>query len=636
MRKVLIAEKPSLAKLIATALGRPLAVHDGYFEYADMDVTWQFGHLLEQAPPDAYDPALKKWTLESLPFTVPADRWLLLPKRAEKGRDDPKVQIEVISKLLRKATSVVHAGDPDREGQLLVDETLEYLGWTGATQRLRILDPNTASIRKALANMEPNSKYRNEHLAALSRSRADYLLGLNATRVASVRLGVTASIGRVQTPALYIAYLREMQITKHATTHFYTLHATVAGAHDSLVLVHDDKNMRILDKGEAQSIANALTGTQQTVSIAERALTEGSPMPYTMGSWLTAAEDAFGWSMKHAGDILQQLYERQLVSYPRTDCPYMPDEQAPLAVPMIARFIEGGLLEYAKPLQQHLAPNPKVYSSAKISESGESHYGITPTGKLPHPSLNDDQRMGWELITRNFVKSLLPDYKATEKTAAFTFNGRRFAAKGETPVNLAASWRALEPKRDVQPLPTKLRSGESFSGRVQGVELKQGKTTPPKRFTAPSLAEELKAVAKYVTDERLKAILKENAGIGTAATRKGIIETLIARKYIRLEGKKTKYVHVTPFGVYLCELLPKALTDPGVTAMWEEQLNLIAKGQASSSDFMEKIERFIRKHVDSLKQMEMPALPAGALEEPKPAKKAVASRRMTGKKRKYS
>lgn len=605
--RVIIAEKPSLGRLIAAGIGGSQTQGDGLIRTREATVTWCFGHLLELAAPEHYDPKWKKWELETLPITIEPDDWHLQPK------EDAKAQLRVLRRLLADATEVVNAGDPDREGQMLVDEVLDYLEWKGKTRRLLLHDTTPQSVRAGLAAMRPNGEFANLYAAAKCRSRADWLVGMNLTRAASKRIGLTASIGRVQTPTLALIVRRDQEIDGHKSSAFYTLHAHVTTAADALVMSHETEHDRILDKKEAQRIAAALSGQPVDVSVSEKRAVERAPLPHTLQSFHKEGEKLYGWSASKALKVLQGLYEKQLVSYPRTDCPYLPREQAALAVPMVKAILAAGNFERAATAVHLLAPSDRVYDDKKVAE----HHGLTPTNRLPGAELDADARKGWEIVTGRFIQSLLPDYAYMAKVATFTYESRLFKASGEAPLNASESWRLLSPKVDrdgkpIEPLRLSVGNGEVARGRAGKVDVKEGKTTPPKPYTEASLIEDMCSVHKFVTDPRIKGLLKENAGIGTPATQAAIIETLKARQYV-VEQKpprgKITYIRSTEFGRYLIANIPPTLADPGVTALWEEQLNSIAGGSADAAEFMQHIDRYVAKHLERIRSREFPPAP---------------------------
>lgn len=628
MSLLIIAEKPSLARSIADAID-PRPVNNsrqgvGWIDTTKARLTWCFGHMLELASPETYRAEWSQWTLKTLPMLVEEDQWQIKPK------DGAKAQIDCIRNCLKEATRVIHAGDPDREGQMLVDELLEHLGWEGKTDRLLIQDPSPEGIRASLRKLQPNTDFANLYRAALCRSRADWLVGMNFTRAATKRIGPLISIGRVQTPTLAMVVRRDLEIERHVARTFHTLHAAVANKTLSLTLVHDDEKARIFDAAVAKDLAKRIEGQMVELTITTATELERSPLPYTASTFHKDAEKAFGWSAARSLQVLQSLYEKQLVSYPRTDCAYLPAEQAAGAVPMARAIIAGGYFSQANSLQ--LEPKSRVYDDAKVEE----HHGLVPTRKLPPNSLDQAEKDAWSLIAMRFIASLAPDDQVETTTVAFVAEGRTFATKGQVPMNRATSWRSLVPpsKQQAVPLP-KAITDPNLDPKVliRTVEIKAGKTTPPKPYTEASLRVDMNAAAKFVTDEHLRSILKETDGIGTAATQPSIIETLKQRKYVALEGRgKVKHLRSTNLGRYVISAIPATLADPGITAAWEARLRDIAKGDADPTDFMRRIALYVTKYVDNLKTANMPPLPANINEEPPTKTKNRLSGRRTTKK----
>lgn len=611
MSILIIAEKPSLARAIAEAIDpKPIQRARqgvGWIDTAKARITWCFGHMLELAPPEAYRQEWATWSLRTLPILLEDHEWQIHPKK------DAIAQIECIRECLKQANRVIHAGDPDREGQMLVDELLEHLNWQGRTDRLLIQDPSPDGIRTSLKRLQDNQTFANLYRAAVCRSRADWLVGMNFTRAATKRIGPLISLGRVQTPTLAMVVRRDLEIENHVARTFYTLHATIANRRLTMTLIHDDEKARIFDQKEAKDLAKRIEGTIVEITITKATETERSPLPYTASTFHKDAEKAFGWSAAYSLEILQALYEKQHISYPRTDCPYLPSEQAASAVPLAQTIIAAGHFPEAAGL--HLEPKSKVYDDSKVEE----HHGLVPTRKLPPANLQEDERNAWSLIAQRFIASLAPDDQVATTTVSFVAEGRTFSAKGGVPINRTSSWRALVPptKQQGVHLPIALSDPDlDPKVMVRTVEVKSGKTTPPKPYTEASLRADMNAAAKFVRDDALKAILKETDGIGTAATQPAIIETLKQRKYVSLEGRgKIKHLRSTPLGRYVIAAIPETLADPGITAAWEARLRDIAKGTASADDFMQRIRAYVAKYVDVLRTAPMPPIPDNLNEE---------------------
>ena len=580
--RVFIAEKPSLARAIAEGLGGERKGKGCIWCAGGDVVTWCFGHLLELASPEDYNPAWKKWSADHLPYQI--DRWILNP------REDAKEQIGIIEGLLKKAGEVVNAGDPDREGQLLVDELLEHLDWRGKTSRLLLNATDSASVEKALARIEPNSKYRDLYLAAQCRQRADWLVGMNLTVASSKLLSDSAliSIGRVQTPTLALVVRRDIEIENFRQKTFFTVEAEVkTESGKALTLLHDP-DPHLYDKALAEQISKAVGGTSQKLKVTKERKRDLAPMPFILATWQQAAERHLKIGAAEALKVLQELYEAKLVSYPRSDCPYLPAEQAGDATGIARSLITH--VPVVAHLLDRMAPKPRIYDSKKVTE----HHGIIPTGVAP-TGLSGLSKDAWKLIVERFLATLLPDYEFEETRIQFEIGDAVFAAKGEKPVNAYESWRVLEIKKTV--LVPELTDGERCN--VGSAAVKTGETSPPKRYTEASLIGDMRSVAKFVDDPKLKAKLKETSGIGTAATQASIIETLKRRGYVEV---KSRNIVSTEFGRAVVSALPQILSDPGVTAAWEDALTMIAEGKYSSDDFMINIARVVERRIADLRE----------------------------------
>jgi DNA topoisomerase-3 len=586
MMRLFIAEKPSLARAIASNLGSPVkkSSSDGYIEVQGGNdvVTWCYGHLLENLMPEEYDKKWASWDINTLPITI--RQWRLKPRK------DAEKQLETIGTLLKKAKIVVNAGDPDREGQLLVDEVLEYHAWQGKTLRLLLNATDRESVLKALSSMRENKEFKNLSDAALCRSRADWLVGMNMSRAATRKFGRTVSVGRVQTPTLSLVVQRDLEIENFKPQTFYTLVAEVKTSGGMLKMEHSPKENRILDKKVADAFAASLKGKTVALTVERAKKREHAPSPYMLATFQKDAEKELGMGAQAALDALQQLYEAQLTSYPRTDHEHLPPEQASSAVKIASAVIQAGFVKEAKEFIPLMQPSKRIYSLPKDAE----HHGLVPTGKKPPENLSPKLLKAYELVCRRFVLSLLPDYEYEETSVSFVHEKRKFSCSGEVQINLAKSWRALDTKKTTA---LALR-GDPKEGTVVRVDVNSGKTTPPKPYTEASLIADMRSVAKFVSDPKLKAILKETSGIGTAATQAGIIETLKKRGFI--EHKKKNLIS-TQFGRSVIARMPKSLADPGVTAAWEDALAMIAAGKYKPDDFMQRTDLFVAGQLKKLR-----------------------------------
>jgi DNA topoisomerase-3 len=598
--RLFIAEKPSLARAIADVLPGSQEKKNGYFAVGQDIVTWCYGHLLELAPPKAYNDAWAKWDVRTLPYRI--SEWKLVPKDGSFSRD----QLKVIGSLLKKATSVVNAGDPDREGQMLVDEVLEHYNWTGKTLRLLLNATDPESSRKALAGMKDNAEFRNLYVSAQCRSRADWLVGMNLTVAATKMLAEDnlVSVGRVQTPTLALVVRRDLEIENFKPRSFWNIEVEVQTAKGVAILRYSpaDEDKRIWDKKDADKTVSGLNGLSVTLSVKSKESSERPPKLFTLPSFQREANKQFKWPVQKSLDVLQKLYEMQLTTYPRTDCDYMKSEQKGEALRIAQMLLDTRGFDSVKPLAGSMAPRDYIYDSSKVEE----HHAIVTTSKKPDLARLKDFKDGpkniregdlltaYNLVAQRFLMSLLPDYRYIETAIWFEKDGRVFIAKGEAPLNMDKSWRVLMPKK-TSLLPN-LPNGTQ--GKVSSVKPVEGKTTPPDHYTEGELLADMGAVAKFVDDPKIKAILKETSGIGTAATQAGTIETLKKRGFVA--AVKDNLIS-TPFGRSVVAALPQTVKDPGLTAVWEDALKRVALGDYDANEFMRRIDVFVERRIDDMK-----------------------------------
>lgn len=590
-KKVFIAEKPSLAKAIANALGGEQSRGDGFILVGgDIAVTNCFGHMLELAPPAEYNPEHKVWNVDHLPY-APAV-WKLLPKT------NSVEQLNKIAALLKQTDCVVNAGDPDREGQMLVDEILEFYNWTGKTERILPNAIDLVSMKMALSTMKDNALFVHLFKSAKCRSRADWIVGLSLTVAATKLLSANSliSLGRVQSPTLFLVVSRDLRIENFVVVEFFTLKAQVKTTGIVLEMSHaPEDETRIFVKSEAEKIANEIKNNSYPLNVVETDASESPFFPFTLETLQKEAGDFLGLNSADVLKIAQSLYDSQYTSYPRTDCAYLPSEQKGQAVGIANSVINAGYFTESKPFSALFAPSNIIYNTKKAPV----HHAIIPTSKVPS-GLSGNELAVYGLIVRRFILSLMPSYRFKETRITFIHNGREFSAKGEVPVNLEQSWRALARKANA-PVALPVIVDQS-DGLVEDVAVRKGKTTPPLPYTEADLLLDMSNVAKYVDDPKIKAILKENSGIGTPATKSSIIGVLKQRGYIDVvkNGKK-EILRSTAFGREVIAAIPKQLKDPGLTAVWEEALKSIAEGAYNADLFMTKIVAFTSKRIEEMK-----------------------------------
>lgn len=595
MTTLLIAEKPSVARAIADGLA---AIHGetqqkgaGYIRVGSDIVTWCVGHLLGLAPPDHYNQAWSKWNGAHLPFHI--EKFHVLPI------DRTKDQLEVIHKLLqvKSVDTVVNAGDPDREGQMLVDEVLEYFNWKGHTKRLLLNSTDSASVKLALGSMRDNKENYGLYQSAKCRSEADWLVGMNITRAATIFLSRDAlvTVGRVQSPTLALLVKRDLDIENFVSKKFWTLTAHLKTASGECDLKHEPSDEeRIWDQKTADAIAAALKHTTQTLKVSVVKKKEAPSKPFTLLTFTQAAGEKYGWGAQKCLSILQELYDPALglTTYPRSDCEYLKDEQIPLVPGVLKAIFGSGYYNAAKHLQPLVTIRKTIFNSKKVEE----HHAIIPTGKTPNGSLSGDHLKGWQLVAERFLMCVLPDYEYEETVISFEHESRVFKTTGSIPQNTNESWRFFDGQKTTILPPIK----NNEAGKVMECLPVAGKTTPPKRYTEASLQADMAAVAKFVSDPAIKAKLKETAGIGTAATRAAVMETLKKRGFAEIRGKN---LQSTELGRSVVAALPPMLIDPGMTALWEDALDRIAKGLYEPAEFMRKINVFVERRVAEMRSV---------------------------------
>ena len=598
--KLYIAEKPSLGRAIADALPKPHKKGDGYITVGNGDcVSWCVGHLLEQAEPDAYDARFKKWQMEHLPI-VP-DKWLLTPKASSRK------QLAVLRKLITTADELIHAGDPDREGQLLVDQVIDYLNVRGhkrqSIKRCLINDLNPAAVTRALNQLRDNREFAPLSISALARSRADWLYGINMTRAFTLqgrKVGYQGvlSVGRVQTPLLGLVVARDEEIAHFAAKPFYQVIAhliTQNGEHFKArwqpsedCLPWQDEEGRVLSKRLAENVAARIA--QQPANVirsSRKTKQQPPPLPYNLSGLQIDAAKRFGMSAKAVLDTCQQLYERhKLLTYPRSDSRYLPVEHLNDRDKVMAAIANNSALLAVAVKGADNTLVSKAWNDKRI----EAHHAIIPTArKLDTAKLSRAECNIYELAARNYVAQFYPAHEYQDSEIDLNIQGGVFVAKARA--SLKPGWKKLfmipdtgnRPPTDAAlntQLPT-LNKGDTC--RCEHGDILDKLTSPPKPFDDASLLAAMTGIARYVTDATIRKVLKDTDGLGTEATRAGIIELLFTRKFLLREGKK---IHATAAGKGLINSLPAMARTPDMTAHWETLLSAISAKETSYDAFM--------------------------------------------------
>lgn len=590
--RLFLCEKPSQGKDIGRILGATQR-GEGCLNGSGVTITWCIGHLVEAAAPEVYDAALKRWSLEQLPIIPQQWRVEVKPKTA--------TQFKVVKALLAKATHLVIATDADREGELIAREIIDLCGYRGPIERLWLSALNDASIRTALGKLRPSSDTLPMYYSALARSRADWLVGMNLSRLFTV-LGRQAgydgvlSVGRVQTPTLKLVVDRDREIAAFKSVPFWGIDVSLSAegqAFAALWVAPDgctDDAGRCLQQPVAQQAAQQIRAADsvQVVSIETERVREGPPLLFDLGTLQEVCSRQLGLDVQETLEIAQALYETyKATTYPRSDSGYLPESMFAEVPAVLDSLLKTD--PSLRPIMGQLdrSQRSRAWNDGKVT----AHHGIIPTLEPANLSaLSEKELAVYRLIRAHYLAQFLPHHEFDRTVAEFSCGQQMLAATGKQVV--IKGWRLVlvEPQADEdgdaaarsQVLPP-LREG--LACQVAEVEIKALKTMPPKPYTQGELVKSMKGVARFVTDPRLKQKLKDTTGIGTEATRANIISVLIARGYI---VKKGRSIRASDAAFTLIDAVPAAIADPGTTAVWEQALDMIEAGQLTLDVFLSK------------------------------------------------
>ncbi|MBR4641271.1 MAG: DNA topoisomerase III [Selenomonadaceae bacterium] len=591
--KLYIAEKPSMARELAACLKNPQK-GNGFIKTSGGIVTWLFGHVLQQVEPDAYDPKYKIWRAEDLPIVPKTWKLEVNPSTVQ--------QFQIVKELISEADEIIHAGDPDREGQLLVDEVLDFVGNKKPVKRILLNALDETSILRANDDLRDNADFFNLKQSALARSRADWLIGMNLSRaytLAARRLGhrdLVLPIGRVKTPTLALVVRREREIKNFKPTDFFTIRATFAHVNGifsaqfkpskkMLKLKAFDSEERLIDKNFAEELVKKfstapLKGKISSYKTTERK--ESQPLPFSLSSLQVAAGKAFGYTPQQVLDAAQSLYEKKLTTYPRSDCEFLPTTQFKDAQ-KILRNLTGSINDPLKKLATHA--NASIKSRAWNDKKISAHHAIIPTQKILSEPLPPVEFNVYNLIAKNYAVQFYPLHVYDETVVAVEYKGENFSARGK--VVKQAGWREfyVAPKAkaedESETLLPQMETGDEVTHKKS--ELKKSVTKPPVRFTSSSLVDGMKNIHKYVKNPDAKKQLKDVYGIGTEATRAAIIDDLIRREFLKVVKKN---LYPTERAYLLIDALPDEMTYPDATAIWEDKLHSMSEGDGTLEDFL--------------------------------------------------
>ncbi|MDE6282641.1 MAG: DNA topoisomerase 3 [Muribaculaceae bacterium] len=616
---VCITEKPNVARDIAAILGAGKK-EAGYYEGNGYRVTWTYGHLCTLKEPNDYCDAWKRWSLVHLPMIPPKFGIKLIPI------ENYERQFAVIKKLFAEADEIINCGDAGQEGELIQRWVMQKAGVKCPVKRLWISSLTDQSIREGFSNLRPSADFDNLYYAGLSRAIGDWILGMNATRLYSLKYsapGNVLSIGRVQTPTLALVVQRQLEIDNFKPEDYWELKTLCKGATFNAV------SGRFKNEAEAQAALEAIKPSLLTVtSVDEKKGREAPPRLFDLTSLQVECNRQWGWTADETLRLIQTLYEKKVTTYPRVDTTYLTDDIYPTV---------GGILKAMTPYAPLTAPilslakipkSKKIFDNSKVTD----HHAIIPTGQLP-TTLVGDEKLLYHLIARRFIAAFYPDCEFMQTTVLAEAGGVGFKASGK--VVTSPGWRVIYQKNSD-------RTADQ-NGQTQGEggddsilppfavgesnphepSLLKKATQPPKYYTEGTLLRAMESAGKTVDDEVLREAMKEN-GIGRPSTRANIIETLFKRRYIY---RKKKNIIASPAGIQLIATINEELLKSAkLTGIWENRLRRIERGEYSPAEFIDNLKVQINTIVTDVltdanaRRIDPGATPGGA---PLPDKKPV-------------
>ena len=628
--RLFIAEKPSMAREISKCLpeNKNIQKRNGYFIQGDDIVTWVVGHVLHQAEPGDYDDKYIRWRPQDLPI-VPTEWKLLIT-------DSSRQQFETVKELIGKADIIVNAGDPDREGQLLVDEVLYFVGNTKPVQRILLNALDEKSVKSALGDLRDNKDFHNLYQSALARARADWLIGMNLSRAYTLSERykgnkVTLPIGRVKTPTLALVVRRERELADFKPVDYFTVKILYTHENGTFWATWQPKDEqkgldpdgRLINKGVAESLvqqlASSLDGMVKSVTKSKKK--DLQRLPLSLSSLQVLAGKAYSYDPQTVLDTAQKLYEKKLTTYPRSDCEYLPPNQYGDRMAILSNLAQSGdekLSQWAQNADRNI--KSRAWNEKKIT----AHHAIIPTTVACNVnSLTQAERNIYFLISQAYIAQFYGEHVYEQTRIVVGQCEEEFVANGR--VVIEEGWKSLYkrqksktnadgdepdltdergaesgPKKDAieetDHLPS-VKKNDSVQYTDSSVESKQ--TKPPSRFTPSTLLQAMKEIHKFVKNEELKKQLKAVSGIGTEATRANIIDELISRGFMKTSGKK-QVLSPTDTGYLLVDALPDELLYPDETAIWEERLALMSEGEDTLESFLKDQIQFLQHLIDKL------------------------------------
>lgn len=607
--RLFLCEKPSQGKDIGRVLGATQR-GNGCFTGSGVTVTWCIGHLVEAAPPETYGEQYKRWSIEQLPI-IP-EHWRVEVKSKTAS------QFKSVKQLLGEASELIIATDADREGEMIAREIIELCGYRGPIQRLWLSALNDASIRKALGELRSSAETLPMYHSALARSRADWLVGMNLSRLFTV-LGRQAgydgvlSVGRVQTPTLKLVVDRDREIAAFVSVPYWAVEVSLSAGDQAFTAqwvppaACTDDAGRCLQQPVAQQVVQQIrvNGIAQVVSVETERVREGPPLLFDLGTLQEVCSRQFGLDVQETLEIAQALYEtHKATTYPRSDSGYLPESMFAEVPTVLDSLLKTDPMLRPMMGQFDHSQRSRAWNDGKVT----AHHGIIPTLEPTSLSAMSEKELAvYKLIRAYYLAQFLPNHEFDRTVANLSCGQHALSARGKQIV--VSGWRTIlaepqsEEENDASPRSQVLPAlYDDLVCQVASVDLKTLKTLPPRPYTQGELVKAMKSVAKLVSEPRLKQKLRETTGIGTEATRASIISGLLARGYLLRKGRA---IRASDTAFTVIDTVPEAIANPGTTAVWEQALDMIEAGQLTLDTFIEKQSAWIAQLVQQYRSVSL-------------------------------
>lgn len=590
MKSLIIAEKPELAKSIANAIDGKLNKKDGYLEKGNYIITWAYGHILRLNTPEEYDEENKNWEMKQLPIYF--KNWGKVPI------DKTKKQFNIIKKLINECDEVINAGDIDEEGQLLIDEIIDYCGFKGNVKRIQTSAFNEEYLKKSLKNLEPNSNFETWGKSANARAIADYMVGINLSRYFSMLNGTTLSVGRVQTPTLGLVVNRDLAIENHIKEKYYEGYVDInINGNDIKAKLENKDNIIYKNQEELKKILDNFINAKLKVNISRQIKNENAPLPFNLTKLQSHISKKYKIKPDETLKITQDLREKyHAITYNRSDSQYLNEEHYKEAPEVIRRVLNN--INFKIDIDYNNLPHSKCFDDSKVT----AHHGIIPTLiDLDLSKMNEKEAKVYKEICMYYLIQFIRPIKK-EITYLETDEQKGYKFKTSSTKIIDEGFKKYldkENNENQESILSKLTEG-LYTGTITNNEIKEIETKPLARYTQASLIEDMTKISKYVDDPEIKEILKrkdkdkegENGSIGTSATRASIIQNLIKRGYIKEEKDK---VISTELGREYYSILPDEWKKADLTAKWWIIQEEIRDGKTDENKLLESILLDIKK-----------------------------------------